>query len=136
MKKQFSVGICCLLCLGLSLPIMAQKNVDQAIESIKTGQIQSPEQRCAEIDAAMKDHVRLRNDQIPIVHEINLRYARRADLEIVKADLGNWAKYRRLMDMQDEKDKELKRILDATQFEKYAVARDAAIWKAVKALLF
>jgi translation initiation factor 2B subunit (eIF-2B alpha/beta/delta family) len=134
MKKHILKWASCLLCLVTSVTMMAQKNVDQTIESIKNGQIQGPEQRCAEIDAAMKEL--LRNDQIAPVHEINLRYAYRSDAEIVKANLGNWSKYRRIMDMQDDKDIELKRILDTAQFEKYAAARDAAIWKAMKVLLF
>ena len=41
-----------------------------------------------------------------------------------------------LMALQREKDKELEPVLTKTQFKKYADARDAAIWKGMKTLLF
>ncbi len=62
-------------------------------------------------------------------------YSGKAD-EVVKADLSTWSKYRRISKVQNEKDKEMKLVLDATQFEKYVTKRDELFWKGVSEFFF
>jgi hypothetical protein len=45
-------------------------------------------------------------------------------------------KYRKIMELQKEKDSELKGILTETQFEKYTEKRDEMLWKAMKEYFF
>ncbi len=102
---------------------------------MQNGQYGTPAQRAADLDAAMRTNLGLSTEQAKKVHDINLRYAIRAENEVVKADISMWSKYTKLMAIQEAKDTELKATLSSEQFEKYTIARDAAFWKAIQALL-
>lgn len=130
-----------LMLIGFSGGIMAQNSnrdavIDQQIEALQKGDYQPPETRAAQIDTWMKNDLQLRDDQINPIHDINLRYALRTERDIAKADISMWSKYLKIKDIQDEKDEELKRILDKSQFKKYAAFRDDVLWKAVRKLIF
>ncbi len=136
MKKRSSRPLLA-LCLALfSTALFCQEKVDQTIEDIKSGIIESPEKRAADLDQMMKTGLQLTDGQAPAVHEINLRYANRTEAEVVRPKLGSWSRYWKMMSLQREKDAELKLVLTKDQFKKYAAARDAAVWKGVKAILF
>ena len=107
-----------------------------SLEHIQGGEYGSPESRTTQIDSMMRAGLSLRSDQIPTVHDINLRYSRRIEEEVVKPDLSHWAKYRQLMKIQRDKDQELQPVLTADQFEKYVTKRDQLFWEGVKAFFF
>jgi lathosterol oxidase len=106
------------------------------IEEIKNGQYGTPETRALQADNMMKKGLGLTPEQSIPVHDINLRYAWRTENEVVKANLSDWAKYRKIMALQKEKDLELKKILTQAQFDQYENKRDELFWSAVKDYFF
>lgn len=103
-----------------------------SINDIKSGNYGSPETRTLQIDSMMQIGLSLNSYQMPVVHAINLHYSKRIENEVVNQDIGDWARYRRIMKIQKDKDIELKEILTGDQFEKYAKKRDEMFWEGVK----
>lgn len=122
--------------IALLLCSVAVSGQMMSYDDIKNGNFGTPESRTAQMDEIMQKGLLLQRDQMKKVHEINLRYAIRTEEEVLKADLSNWSRYRRLMKIQSEKDKELEKVLTATQFEKYVIKRDEIFWKGVMDFFF
>ncbi len=121
--------------LLIFLSISALK-AQTTIEKVKNGQYGTPRERAAELDQQMKEGLKLTDEQMPKVQDINLRYAIRTENEVAKAPISNWSKYRKINAIQTDKDKALKRVLTAEQFKKYAKKRDELMWEGMKAMLF
>ncbi len=102
------------------------------MKDIKNGNYGTPEQRTTQADEIMKKGLGLSDAQLVQVHEINLRYAWRTENEVIKSTLSDWSKYRKIMELQHEKDDELKKVLTGTQYEKYEEKRDELFWTAMK----
>lgn len=124
-----------LVCV-LAISAMAQKNVERTLDDIKKGNYGTPEQRTADLNQSMQQGLQLTKDQMTKVSEINLRYARRNEKEVVQQQMSDWSKYRKISAIQSEKDNELKKILTPEQFNKYQKKRDEAMWQAVKSFFF
>lgn len=124
-----------LVCV-LSISAMAQKNVERTLDDIKKGNYGTPEQRTADLNQSMQQGLQLTKDQMTKVSEINLRYARRNEKEVVQQQMSDWSKYRKISAIQSEKDNELKKVLTSEQFNKYQKKRDEAMWQAVKSFFF
>ncbi|MCF8246875.1 MAG: sterol desaturase family protein [Saprospiraceae bacterium] len=107
-----------------------------SLDDIKEGNYGTPEYRTQQVDSLMRLGLALRQDQLPKVHDINLRSAKRVEEEVITPKLSDWSKYRRLSKIQNDKDKEMKAVLNATQFEKYAVKRDELFWKGIQDFFF
>ena len=107
-----------------------------SLDDIKEGKYGTPEYRTQQVDSLMRLGLALRQDQLPKVHDINLRSAKRVEEEVITPKLSDWSKYRRLSKIQNDKDKEMKAVLNATQFEKYAVKRDELFWKGIQDFFF
>ena len=75
----------------------------------------------------------LNDQQIKKLKEINLRYSNRIEQEVVKPAMSDWSKYRKIMQIQSDKDAELQPILTLEQYDKYESKRNEMIWEAVKA---
>ena len=135
---KFCKKISLVLCLvGLfAAPLMAQKNVERTLDDIKKGNYGTPEQRTADLNQTMQKGLQLTKDQMTKVSEINLRYARRNENEVVQQQMSDWSKYRKISAIQAEKDNELKKVLTPEQFNKYQKKRDDAMWQAVKSFFF
>jgi hypothetical protein len=65
----------------------------------------------------MQKGLQMTLEQTPMVKEINLRYAWRVENEVVKVKMSNWSRYNKISAIQ--KDKELKKVLNKEQFDKY-----------------
>lgn len=131
-RKPINKAAAVVAFLLFSLSASGQMSVDD----LKKGHYGSPESRTTQMDSMMREGLQLRQDQMTKVHEINLRYAQRTEEEVVNQDLGNWPRYRRLTKIQQDKDHELKSILDSEQFEKYVVRRDKMFWEGITAFFF
>ncbi|HFA51925.1 MAG TPA: hypothetical protein ENJ95_23155 [Bacteroidetes bacterium] len=107
-----------------------------SIKEIKNGEYGTPEERTLQIDSMMQTGLGLQEYQYPAVHEINLRFSIKVEEEVVRQELGNWSRYRRIMKIQKEKDKELKNVLTAPQYKKYEKGRDKMFWEGVKEFFF
>jgi Spy/CpxP family protein refolding chaperone len=132
MKIQNLKGLLMLLCFLSIISLKAQ----MTIEKVKNGQYGTPQERAAEIDQNMKQGLNLTNAQMTQVQDINLRYSIRTENEVAKAKMSNWSKYWKIKAIQSDKDKELKGVLTAEQFKKYAKKRDELMWEGMKAMLF
>jgi hypothetical protein len=119
-------------CITIATPLKAQ----MTMEKVKNGQYGTPQERAAEIDKAMQKGLNLNEQQMPKIRDINLRYAIRTENEVAKAPLSSWSKYWKIKAIQDDKDKELKPVLTAEQFKKYAKKRDELMLEGVKKILF
>jgi Spy/CpxP family protein refolding chaperone len=124
-----------LLMLLIFLSISALK-AQTTIEKVKNGQYGTPQERAAELDQQMKEGLKLTDEQMPKIQDINLRYSVRTENEVAKTNMSSWSKYRKICAIQSDKDKELKRVLTAVQFKKYAKKRDELMWEGMKAMLF
>lgn len=105
-----------------------------SITDIKAGHYGSPEARTLQIDSMMQVGLSLNSDQLPVVHDINLHFSKRVENEVVKQNIGDWTRYRRIMKIQKDKDIELKKVLTETQFEKYEKKRDEMFWDGIKSI--
>jgi hypothetical protein len=132
MKRQILNSVLVLLCFFSIGTITAQ----MTIEKVKNGQYGTPEERANEASQKMKQGFNLTNAQMIKIEDINLRYAIRAENEVAKVKMSNWSKYWKIKSIQADKDKELKPILTAEQFKKYAQKRDEMMWEGAKAILF
>lgn len=132
MKRQIFKSVLMLLCF-FSIGIITAQTT---IEKVKNGQYGTPEERAIETSQKMKQGLLLTNEQATKVQDINLRYAIRTENEVAKASMSNWSKYWKIKSIQEDKDKELKPLLTADQFKKYAQKRDEMMWAGVKAILF
>jgi Delta7-sterol 5-desaturase len=130
-KNTAKAGITALFFL-LSIPAFSQVSVD----GLKKGEYSTPEVRAAQANDMMIKGLGLRTDQVDQVKAINHRYAVRTEQEVVQQQMSNWSKYRKIMAIQEEKDVELKKVLDAEQYKKYDAKRDAMFWDAVQAFFF
>ncbi len=131
-KKGLKTGLSAVVLLLISHMALAQLTYND----IKNGQYGTPEARARQMDDMMQKGLGLRSDQKDKVHDINLRYTQRAENEVIEKDLGNWAKYRKLMAIQKAKDDELEKVLDKEQLAQYKTARDKIFWDAVKDYFF
>lgn len=118
-----------LLCGGLAFGQLSMKD-------IKSGHYGTPESRTVQADSMMRQGLSLNEKQVKLVHDLNLKYARRVEKEVVQANMGDWARYRKLSAIQNEKDAELKKVLNVEQFDKYAKKRDDLFWQAMKDYFF
>ncbi len=132
MKRQILNSVLLLLCFLSIGTITAQTT----IEKVKNGQYGTPEERAIEMSQKMKQGFNLTNEQMVKIENINLRYAIRTENEVAKVAMSNWSKYWKIKSIQEDKDKELKPVLTAEQFKKYAKKRDDMMWEGMKAILF
>jgi hypothetical protein len=106
------------------------------VEDLKKGNYGTPEERAKQADDMMQKGLGLTPQQVPTVKEINLRYAWRVENEVVKVKMSDWSRYRKLTAIQDAKDVELKKVLNADQMKKYKKKRDEMFWAGMKAYFF
>lgn len=132
MKIQILNSVLVLLCFFSISIITAQTT----IEKVKNGQYGTAEERAIEMSQKMKQGFNLTNEQMVKIENINLRYAIRTENEVAKVTMSNWSKYWKIKSIQTDKDKELKPVLTADQFKKYAKKRDDMMWEGMKAILF
>ena len=130
-------GMACKFIFFLFLLFFGMEAFGQmSIQNVKDGHYGTTETRTSQIDQMMREGLSLTSAQIPVVHEINFRYSERVENEVVSQKISDWTRYRRLMKIQKAKDKELKAVFTADQFEKYVVKRDQMFWEGVKAFFF
>jgi sterol desaturase/sphingolipid hydroxylase (fatty acid hydroxylase superfamily) len=101
-------------------------------DDLKSGNYGTPERRAAQLDKIMADNLDLNANQREKVKAINLKYARRTEAEVIQKDLSKLSRYSKIMSIQNDKDTELKQVLDKKQFDQYRKKRDEQMWKALK----
>jgi hypothetical protein len=90
----------------------AQSKLDQLMTET------TAEERAEMQTQNMSEKLSLREDQKPTVQEINLRYARKMQ-SVYNDGGGKLQRFRKMKAVSGEKDSELKKVLDASQYAAY-----------------
>lgn len=123
-----------LMAFFLILGSAAQAQISS--KDIKNGEYGTPETRAQQADLMMQKGLNLNTDQAEKIKAINLRYAQRTQKEVIGPEKSTWAKYKKLMTIQKDKDEELQKVLDTEQFKRYQHERDKLFWDALKDYFF
>ncbi len=79
----------------------------------------TPEERAAKITQQMQEQLDLDSLQLQQVEALNLKYAKRAQEEIIDKNLSKRSMFREGTKLSHQKEQELKPLLSATQWEAY-----------------
>lgn len=102
-----------IVCFASIAPMAsAQEKMEELMTST------TPEERAQMQTDHMKETLTLTENQVPQVHEINLKYARKMQ-DAYNGGGGRLQKLKRVKGVSQDKDKELKRVLTSTQYATY-----------------
>ncbi|MEA3412949.1 MAG: hypothetical protein U9R74_15620 [Pseudomonadota bacterium] len=120
-RITFLISILALLIAVLPAAGFAEEDKAEKIKEVidKT----TPEGRAAFQTHRMKNTLGLDQEQIDKVREINLKYARKVETT-VGASEGELRKLEEMREIGEEKDRELKAILSADQYDKYLALKE------------
>jgi hypothetical protein len=104
-----------LVLFAYSMP--AQSKLDELMT--KT----TPEERAELQTKNMQEKLSLSEQQFQQVHEINLKYAHRMQ-RVYQANEGKLQKLKSMKSVSEDKDREMKRVLDPRQYETYREQKD------------
>ena len=79
----------------------------------------TPEQRARTMTDSMQLHLRLRADQLAPVRALNLKYAHIMEKEVVQSKRNTFMKYWKGLEINENKEKELRPLLDQEQWKLY-----------------
>lgn len=94
-----------------------------------------PEKRAAYLTEEMTEKLKLHEHQLDTIAQLNLKYAKRMQQEIIDQDLNWLTQYNRGMKINNEKEKELFLILDEKQLSLYHAYRKNAMKKVISQAL-
>ncbi len=94
----------------------------------------TPEQRAEKITQEMIQSLPLDSSQVDTIHELNLKYAKRAQEEIIDQDLNKWSMMQKGRKLNKEKEKELQALLSESQWDNYLKMRSESRSKLMKQL--
>ncbi len=89
----------------------------------------TPEERAVKITQQMQASLHLDSIQLRQVEALNLKYAKIAQEEIVDQGLNKWSMYRQGTKLNAQKEKELKPLLSAKQWERYEQQKKQIVGK-------
>lgn len=112
MRNKISQVLAIAAAILLTQTAMAQSRMDKLMTST------TPEERAELQTQNMKESLSLSEEQYQRVHELNLKYARRMQ-SIYQTDGGKLQRLKSMKATSEEKDRELKRILDSRQYKLY-----------------
>ena len=122
MKVLISTLILMLLMLAASLKA-------QTIDNPGT-----PEQRAQKITQEMHQTFPLDSSQLVTVHALNLKYAKKAQREIIDPGMSTWGMLIAGQKLNQEKEEELKLLLSEAQWDKYLEMRASRMKEIMKQL--
>ncbi|WP_448699054.1 hypothetical protein ACFGVR_19155 [Mucilaginibacter sp. AW1-3] len=116
-KIKTTISLCFLLffCI-INTPVWAQDKTEMLKNS-------TPEQRAQMQTSMMKAKLRLDTVQVIKIQAINLAAAQKME-PVLKGDGGKLAKLRQMREIENTKDKELKKVLTSDQYKQYEAAKD------------
>lgn len=117
MKASFSWQLICLLFVPL-MSLQAQDASQMAMLESTT-----PEERATIQTELLQVKLELTATESEKLHPINLKYAEKME-SVIKGKDGKWKKYRTAKRLEKEKDQELKKLFDSTQYQAYLAYKD------------
>ncbi|WP_133299841.1 DUF4890 domain-containing protein [Larkinella punicea] len=112
MKTNLSKAVCFIVFLLLSAPSFAQR-----------GELGTPEERATRMTARMKEKLNLSAEQETPVAAINLKYAKQNQV-LIETGGRNLRTARQAQAVMKKKDEELKKILNADQYQQYQAIKE------------
>lgn len=113
MKKYMFAGSLIIALLTLSIVINAQQKMP------------APEERAQKLTEWMKNNLQLDAKQVESVQAINLKYANKTQ-ELMGGSMSKMQKKRALKADGDARDRELKQVLTAEQFQSWLTKKEDA----------
>lgn len=104
----------------LSVMLLTVVNVNAQSKNAKAQS--TPEQRAEKLTTWMKDNLNLTAEQIPLVQELNLKYARLNE-ELKNMSGPRNEKMKKIKSNETAKEAELKKILTPEQFQTYTTKK-------------
>ncbi len=92
----------------------------------------TPEQRADKITQEMIKTLPLDSSQVDTVHSLNLKYAEKAQKEIIDQNMSKWSMLRKGQKLNNQKEKELKPLLSESQWKNYQKMKSAARGRMLK----
>ncbi len=105
MKKALLLLTFTIACLSLQ----AQENPDYG----------TPEERAEKMTTEMEKALPQKEEQVPKIKALNLKYAQIIQDEVLDKDLSMFGKYKKMKSINKKKEKELKPLLSEEQYENY-----------------
>lgn len=90
----------------------------------------TPEERAEKMTQKMEEDLPLRPEQVSVIQELNLKYARIIQTEVLNKNLSKWSRYNKSIKINKQKEKELKPLLSDSQWKNYEKLKSEAINKA------
>ncbi len=112
MKNKINQILTIATVILLSQTALAQSRMDKLMTNT------TPEERAELQTKNMQESLSLSDQQYQLVHDLNLKYARRMQ-SIYNNDGGKLQKLKSMKATSEEKDRELKGILDSRQYKLY-----------------
>ena len=79
----------------------------------------TPEERAQKITLEMSQALPLDSTEVEPIYALNLKYAQKAQLEVLDPSLSMWSRYRKGLKLNAQKEHELKELLTEPQWENY-----------------
>lgn len=86
-------------------------------------EIPAAEERSAKLTEWMKTNLQLTDEQVPKVHDINLKYANKMD-DLQGSSMDKRDKMMAMKNEDKSKDQELKQVLTNSQYQTYLAKKD------------
>src|SRR3989338_4635570 len=126
MKKMFKETLLIVVLLSGTLA-HGQHKIPEAVRS------STPEQRASALTEVMKQELTLSDDQVPRIHEVNLKYAELAEAEKDK-NTSKREKFSRVKELDMQKEADLKPVLTDDQLEEYSKHKKDYMQKMIEKL--
>lgn len=115
--------------LGLILMLVVQVTYTQLVYARNQ---ESPEQRAKMLSDSMTIRLHLTTNQQLVIRNINLKYAKKMQKEVIETDKSKLSKYMKATSIFHDKDDELKKILTKEQFDQYQKMKSEQMKKLAK----
>lgn len=115
MKKSALIIVLLVCFTGLMNAALAQDGKEKLDEFMSET---TPEERAQMQTDYMKESLTLSDDQLPRIKEINLKYAQKMQ-DVYNSTSSKMQKFKQMKSIGQDKDKELKGVLNSTQYATY-----------------
>lgn len=79
----------------------------------------TPEERAQKITQEMTQFLPLDSTEVDTIYALNLKYAQKAQVEIIEPDMSMWSRYRKGQKLNKKKEEELQPLLSDAQWDNY-----------------
>lgn len=79
----------------------------------------TPEERAQKITKEMIQVLPLDSSEVEGIYALNLKYAQKAQVEIIEPEMSMWSRYRKGQKLNKQKEEELQPLLSGAQWDNY-----------------